>query len=283
MNRLLIGLCMLGWAIYIVQLNSISKAETSLSGSNSAKPSTTETKASDQPELQTIAPAAMGSPHAISPDENPPKAVTAAAPPPRVAPLQNPKPQVEQEAPFKPQVSDEIGEELRVTSETIIRGGPSDSAEVIGHAHTGAKLRVKSREPGWVQFVDPSANKTGWISLAHLAPTEARANAPLPPQTKPKVTNLEQPKSTPIIKQSPPKYVEAPAAEPKPPKPTPTIKQSPPGYAEVPAAKPKPQKPTPTIRQLPPGYAEVPLDQEIARGKNRGLFGLFWKRRISAQ
>ena len=283
MNRLLIGLCMLGWAIYIVQSNSISKAETSLSGSNSAQPSTTETKASDQPELQTIAPAAMGSPHAISPDENPPKAVTAAAPPPQVAPLQNPQPQVEQEAPFKPQVSDEIGEELRVTSETIIRGGPSDSAEVIGHAHTGAKLRVKSREPGWVQFVDPAANKTGWISLAHLAPTEARANAPLPPQTKPKVTNLEQPKSTPIIKQAPPKYVEAPSAEPKPPKPTPTIKQSPPGYAEVPAAKPKPQKPTPTIRQSPPGYAEVPLDQEIARGKNRGLFGLFWKRRISAQ
>ena len=282
MNRLLIGLCMLGWAIYIVQSNSISKAETSLSGSNSAQPSTTETKASDQPELQTIAPAAMGSPHAISPDENPPKAVTAAAPPPQVAPLQNPQPQVEQEAPFKPEVSDEIGEELRVTSETIIRGGPSDSAEVIGHAHTGAKLRVKSREPGWVQFVDPAANKTGWISLAHLAPTEARANAPLPPQTKPKVTNLEPPKSTPI-KQSPPKYVEVPAAEPKPPKPTPTIKQSPPGYAEVPAAKPKPQKPTPTIRQSPPGYAEVPLDQEIARGKNRGLFGLFWKRRISAQ
>jgi DegT/DnrJ/EryC1/StrS aminotransferase family len=42
------------------------------------------------------------------------------------------------------------------------------SIDVAAAESAGAKLRVKSSEAGWVQFVDPAAKKSGWISLATL-------------------------------------------------------------------------------------------------------------------
>jgi hypothetical protein len=238
MNRLLIVLCMVGWALYIVHVNSNSRGgQPALSASNSAQPSIVEqTKAlSEQTELQPIAPAAVQSPHAISPDETPPKtAANATVPPPQIEPTQNSRPQPI--SPPQPESSQETGEQLKVTTETRIRSGPSASAQVIGTAHTGAKLRVKSRESGWVQFVDPAAKKTGWISLAYLGPVEARVDA----------------RST------------VPARPKQPPK----------------VAKAKSPKPTPAIRQSTQTYAELPADQEFVPPRRRGLFGLFWRRRL---
>src|SRR4029079_18272847 len=57
----------------------------------------------------------------------------------------------------------------------------------------GATLRVKSRDAGWVQFVDPVANETGWISMAYLEPTDAIENTPQPPKS----AALKTPQPTP--------------------------------------------------------------------------------------
>ena len=59
---------------------------------------------------------------------------------------------------------------LKVNSAANIRSGPSASAEIIGIAHTGAELRVASRDSGWVQIIDPLSWRTGWIYSKFLAP-----------------------------------------------------------------------------------------------------------------
>lgn len=59
---------------------------------------------------------------------------------------------------------------LKVNSAANIRSGPSASAEIIGIAHTGAEVRVASRDSGWVQIIDPLSWRTGWIYSKFLAP-----------------------------------------------------------------------------------------------------------------
>ena len=54
-------------------------------------------------------------------------------------------------------------EVLKVTATARIRNGPSTSAEKIGTATLGAAIQVKAREGAWVQFVDASSGKMGWI------------------------------------------------------------------------------------------------------------------------
>src|SRR5262249_5480450 len=47
-------------------------------------------------------------------------------------------------------------------------------------------------EAGWVQFVDPVANETGWISMAYLGPADAVGKAPQPPKS----AKIKMPKPT---------------------------------------------------------------------------------------
>jgi hypothetical protein len=54
-------------------------------------------------------------------------------------------------------------EVLKVTANARIRNGPSTSAEKIGTATRGTSIQVKAREGAWVQFVDSSSGKIGWI------------------------------------------------------------------------------------------------------------------------
>jgi hypothetical protein len=54
-------------------------------------------------------------------------------------------------------------EVLKVTANARIRNGPSTSAEKIGTATRGTAIQVKAREGAWVQFVDSSSGKIGWI------------------------------------------------------------------------------------------------------------------------
>lgn len=252
MNRLLILLFMVGWALWIIQVNSNGtgdavRAERNAKASARATP---DQQAAASSELQPVAHAAVHSPHAITPDEAPPNPVVSsgASPPPH--PAENSESQPSSSQPVASEPTFEPGEQLRVTAQTSIRSGPTEAAEVIGTAHAGAKLRVKSSETGWVQFVDPAAKKSGWISLAYLAPAErenefeSTASAP-----------AEQPQSTP-------------SARPEQPAKT---------------AKLKPPKPAPKVRQLPPPtYTELPADQEFVPRRRGGLFGLFWKRRLTA-
>jgi uncharacterized protein YraI len=250
MNRLLILLFMVGWAFYIVQATRTADAVQSEQNAKTSGQASPGQQAVKQSELQPIARAAVRSPHAITPDEPPQKAAVSpeASPPPH--PAENSESQPSSSQPVASEPTFEPGEQLRVTAQTSIRSGPTEAAEVIGTAHAGAKLRVKSSETGWVQFVDPAAKKSGWISLAYLAPAErenefeSTASAP-----------AEQTHSTP-------------SARPKQPAKT---------------AKLKPPKPAPKVRQLPPPtYTELPADQEFVPRRRGGLFGLFWKRRLTA-
>jgi hypothetical protein len=54
-------------------------------------------------------------------------------------------------------------EVLKVTATARIRNGPSTSAQKIGTATLGTAIQVKAREGAWVQFVDASSGKMGWI------------------------------------------------------------------------------------------------------------------------
>jgi len=247
MNRLLILLFMVGWAFYIVQAPRTADAVQSEQNAKASGKATPGQQAVKQSKIQPIARAAVRSPHAITPDEPPQKAAmsSGASPPPH--PAENSESQPSSSQPVASHPTFEPGEQLRVTAQTSIRSGPTEAAEVIGTAHAGAKLRVKSSEAGWVQFIDPAAQKSGWISLAYLAPAareqESTASAP-----------AEQPQSTP-------------SARPK---------------QAAKTAKLKPPKPAPKVRQLPPTYTELPADREFVPPRRGGLFGLFWKRRLTA-
>jgi hypothetical protein len=219
--------------LYAVQSEQNAKAfGQAIPGQKAVKPS----------EIQPIARAEGRSPHAITPDEPPPKSAVRpeAPPPPRPAENSEPHPSSSQPATVEPKF--EPGEQLSVTAQTSIRSGPSETAEVIGTAHAGAKLRVKSSETGWVQFEDPAAKKSGWISLAFLAPAErenefeSTASAP-----------AEQPQSPP-------------SARPKQPAKT---------------AKLKPPKPAPKVRGLPPTYTELPQIKNLCRGEEVGCLVFF--------
>src|SRR6185436_21131659 len=109
----------------------------------------------------------------------------------------------------------------------------------VGHARV-LRFESNSREPGWVQFVAPVANETGWISMAYLGPADAVKN------TAPKKTEFKT-------------------------KPMPKV------------AKLKTRKPlhNPVMRHIPPTYAQLPPDQEFVPPRRGGIFGLFWKRRLS--
>ena len=170
MNALLIVVFMVDLAFYAVHTNSLrpdginpptQEANTS---APSALPKYTE--ALPRTELHPVAPVAQQSTHAISPDEAPQQTEDTEALPSQQnepANITEPQPQPAKDLGNEQDFDPQLGQQLRVTSQTSIRNGPSSSAELLGTARMGAKLRVKSRDSGWVQFVDPSANQSGWI------------------------------------------------------------------------------------------------------------------------
>jgi uncharacterized protein YraI len=54
-------------------------------------------------------------------------------------------------------------ETLRVASAASIRKGPSTSHDIVGTVQAGAEVQVLTRESGWVQFMDSTSGRTGWI------------------------------------------------------------------------------------------------------------------------
>jgi hypothetical protein len=97
---------------------------------------------------------------------------------------------------FQPSVEGQAAELFMVTSAAIIRNGPTLTARKIGTATVGAKLQVKGRERGWVNFVDPASGNTGWIQSSLIASTPTNEASLAEPQlsepasfrqTKPKV------------------------------------------------------------------------------------------------
>src|SRR5690349_9763372 len=223
---------MAGWALYIVHTNDRGDNLAAQNPKFSEEPSPAAQAPVDSipSELQPIPATAVHSPHAITPDVMPRQVIAnAPAPAPQIQPSEsaNSLPEASQDSAPQQASNQESEEQLRVTSETSIRSGPSDSAQLIGRAHAGATLRVKSREPGWV-------------SMAYLGPADAVEN------TAPKNTQFKT-------------------------KPMPKV------------AKLRTRKPlhNPVMRHIPPTYAQLPPDQEFVPPRRGGIFGLFWKRRLS--
>jgi Bacterial SH3 domain len=67
-----------------------------------------------------------------------------------------------------PDATPNRAEFMKVTSPASVREGPSVSSKIIGIAHPGAEAQVVSRDSDWVQIIDPSSNKTGWIHQSFL-------------------------------------------------------------------------------------------------------------------
>ena len=173
-------------------------------------------------------------PHAISPDQLTYESPALTAPPPTLdlaAPASEPVQEVSEVE------SDEV---LIVTAAATIRNGPSKSSKKIGTATAGAELQVKTREKGWVQFVDPSSGNTGWIQSALLAPAPGS-----------EAHNLAVPEvaGTPPVKPAKRKL-----------------------------AKKKPSAPA-QVPQRPTTYADLPPDEEFLPPRRRGL-GLLGRRRM---
>jgi uncharacterized protein YraI len=70
---------------------------------------------------------------------------------------------------------------MRVTAPASIRVGPSTSAAIVGVAQPGAEAQIVARSSDWVEIIDPSSKKTGWIHESFLAPTES-ASRPVSPE-----------------------------------------------------------------------------------------------------
>ena len=213
MNLLLILLCMFWWALYVVhQANSSggTAAQNAFAASSPAAQA-----AAPSIKLQPLAAAAVQSPHAITPDVTlPPAPANSSVPLPQIQTTENIRPPSEAEQDLVPASGQDAGEQLRVMRETSIRSEPSASAQLIGRAHAGATLRVKSREAGWVQFVDPVANETGWISMAYLAPADTVGN-------------------TPFVSPTPSKHQRKKTARPKPSRPVTVMRHPSPHYAAL--------------------------------------------------
>jgi hypothetical protein len=168
MSRLLILLCMFGWALHIVHTNSSGGTVVQKAFAASSR----VPQAAAPSILQPIATAAVQSPHAITPDETPrPAPEGSPTTPPQIQTTDNIKLPSEAEQDSVLVSSQDPGEQFSVTQETGIRSGPSASAQLIGRAHAGATLRIKSREAGWVQFAIPLQTKQGgfqWLTSGRL-------------------------------------------------------------------------------------------------------------------
>jgi len=95
----------------------------------------------------------------------------------------------------------------------------------------------------WVQFVDPIANETGWISMVYLGPADAAGNTPQPPES----------------------------AKVKTPKPTHKVAKF---------KAPNHSKFASVMRHRHPTYARLPADREFVPPRRGGFFGLFLSRRF---
>jgi hypothetical protein len=96
----------------------------------------------------------------------PPRAQSVHAIDPEASPAQGP-------APSHPGIGDQL---LKLTSAASVRDAPSASADIIGTVYAGAEVRVASRNSGWVQIVDPSSGRAGWIDSTVLSPLTPPVN-----------------------------------------------------------------------------------------------------------
>src|SRR5262249_14780108 len=124
----------------------------------------------------------LGMPHLDAPAQNSPHAIL----PDAESPAVSASPTTETKSPAKadpipvaPSQAPDQDEFVMLIETATIRNGPSDSADIIGRAHAGARARIASRDSNWSQIVDPASGKAGWVDSSLLvpsAPMEVAAN-----------------------------------------------------------------------------------------------------------
>jgi uncharacterized protein YraI len=136
------------------------------------------------PETQALPSLAAERPHAISPDQpssEPPAGYELPGHPHIALPTPTAEPS-------------KIAT-LRLNSAANIRSGPSLTAPIIGTAAVGAELQVTAYDADWVQFIDPSSGKTGWVhSQSVEADTTSKAAAVAATKPTEEAPQVEPPK-----------------------------------------------------------------------------------------
>jgi len=143
MSRLLILLCMFGWALYIVHTNSNSNDDIVAQNAKAfaAQSPATQAATSTESPLQSIASAAAQSPHAIVPDATPPQASANSPAPPQQTQNTQSLSQADQESASKPGSTQQPEEQLSVTSETSIRFAAQGSVRGAPRANSHGSIR----------------------------------------------------------------------------------------------------------------------------------------------
>jgi uncharacterized protein YraI len=104
-------------------------------------------------------------PHAVSPDQASYEAPALLSPAPVQQEDQSPSPSKPPE-----EAAGQSAELLKVTANALIRSGPSTRARKIGSATRGVTLEVKTRAGSWVEVVESSSGRLGWIHSSLVAP-----------------------------------------------------------------------------------------------------------------
>jgi hypothetical protein len=202
--------CLIGMLLFTNALNQFGDNDrqevASLSVVPAPKAASVEAEATEQGERQ-FQPTAYR-PQAISPDQRSYEAPALTVPPSLVQQeeLSSPSPHPE---PIEEVAAAPPAEVLKVTANATVRNGPSTSAKKIGTVTPGTALQVKAREGNWVQFVDSSSGRMGWIHSRLVGPTSGsgavsaavtQADAPALAAPRPKLAKerIKQKPSAPI-------------------------------------------------------------------------------------
>lgn len=211
-----------------------------------------------QPEqVEAVNPALANAPHAISPEQAPSQSPTV-----EMVQLEEQTSAVVEvkQAPSGPGANE--AQVLKLNSPASIRNGPSAAADIIGTARAGAEVQVASSDSGWVQIVDPSSGRTGWIASTVLSPLPATID----------IASTETPPANQLTEDE---RLKPRAGKQK----TNTTAQ----FSR--AQKAQEALPTKSKRQAPREYVDLPPDEALMEGellppRNRGLFGILANRRM---
>lgn len=162
MRPLATTLCLSGAALYLIGTVLFTNA-LNLFGDDDGQEVVSQVTLSLElsPKVTSVAKATEPGERQLQPTADRPRAISAVSPSlAHQKELSFPSPPPE---PIEEVVAAQSPEVLEVTANARIRNGPSTSAEKIGTAPRGTAIQVKAREGAWVQFVDSSSGKIGWI------------------------------------------------------------------------------------------------------------------------
>lgn len=190
MKRLLLFLCLVGVAVYVLTPPSSERAEdVALAPQSEADDDVRQHRALNSSwgsTLQSINEDLRGERANAQQPESPEPAVAAPGPGPDVEILVvqptpsaepsyqvEPSLQVDQASAPIPAGTEPAVEWVRLTTAVRARSGASVSSPGLRSYPAGSKAQVVGRTDGWVQLLDPKTGDRGWVYHAYLASTDA--------------------------------------------------------------------------------------------------------------